>query len=120
MWIWRKHARRTERQRATMAVSKYRTKSGIRWAADVYQDGVRIGRKAGFTSKRAATAWEETILTSPPKSVDSALRDVCTRHLLYCENRLKPNTLSYKATAYRRFIALLVVIRRSEALQNMP
>ena len=103
-----------------MAVSKYRTKSGIRWAADVYQDGVRIGRKAGFTSKRAATAWEETILTSPPKSVDSALRDVCTRHLLYCENRLKPNTLSYKATAYRRFLALLVVIRRSEALQNMP
>ena len=88
-----------------MAVSKYRTKSGIRWAADVYQDGVRIGRKAGFTSKRAATAWEETILTSPPKPVDSALRDVYTRHLLYCENRLKPNTLSFKTTAYRRFIA---------------
>lgn len=93
------------RQRATMAVSKYRTKSGIRWAADVWQDGIRIGRKAGFTSKRAATAWEETILTSPPKPADLALRDVCTRHLLYCENRLKPNTLSYKTTAYRRFIA---------------
>lgn len=88
-----------------MAVSKYRTKSGIRWAADVWQDGIRIGRKAGFTSKRAATAWEETILTSPPKPADLALRDVCTRHLLYCENRLKPNTLSYKTTAYRRFIA---------------
>ena len=44
-------------------------------------------------------------MTSPPKPADLALRDVCTRHLLYCENRLKPNTLSYKTTAYRRFIA---------------
>lgn len=32
------------------------------------------------------------------------LRDVCTAHLLYCESRLKPNTISYKKTAYRRFI----------------
>ena len=46
-------------------------------------------------------------MTSPPKPVDSVLRDVCTRHLLYCENRLKPNTLSYKTTAYRRFIAFV-------------
>lgn len=33
-----------------------------------------------------------------------ALRDICTLHLLYCENRLKPNTISYKKTAYSRFI----------------
>lgn len=46
-------------------------------------------------------------MTSPPKPADLALRDVCTRHLLYCENRLKPNTLSYKTTAYRRFIAFV-------------
>lgn len=86
-----------------MAVWKYRTKSGVRWTADVYKDGVRIDRQSGFKSKGAAAAWEAEKLTSQPKPVDLALRDVCTRHLLYCENRLKPNTLSYKKTAYRRF-----------------
>lgn len=87
-----------------MAVSKYRTKNGLRWAADVYQDGARIDRKAGFKTKREAMSWEEEQLTSLRKPAALVLRDVCTKHLLYCENRLKPNTLSYKKTAYRRFI----------------
>lgn len=86
-----------------MAVWKYRTKNGVRWTADVYKDGVRIDRQSGFKSKGAAAAWEEERLTSQPKPVDLALRDVCTKHLLYCENRIKPNSLSYKKTAYRRF-----------------
>lgn len=71
--------------------------------ADAFKDGARVDRKGGFTSKREAVAWETQVLTSQPKPAALALRDVCTKHLLYCENRLKPNTLSYKKTAYRRF-----------------
>jgi len=91
-------------QRKVMAISKYLTKKGVRWAVDIYRDGERVGRKAGFTSRKEAAAWEEERLTSPQKPADLGLRDVCTKHLLYCENRLKPNTLSYKKTAYKRFI----------------
>lgn len=87
-----------------MAVSKYQTKSGPRWIMDVYRDGIRIGRKAGFRSRREALAWEEEQRASRTRPEDLGLRDVCTAHLLYCENRLKPNTISYKKTAYRRFI----------------
>ncbi len=87
-----------------MAVSKYQTKNGPRWIADVYQDGVRIGRKAGFRSRREALAWEEEQKSLRTQPEDLGLRDVCTAHLLYCESRLKPNTISYKKTAYRRFI----------------
>lgn len=87
-----------------MAVSKYQTKNGPRWIADVYQDGIRIGRKAGFRTRRDALAWEEEQKTCRTQPEDLGLRDVCTAHLLYCESRLKPNTISYKKTAYRRFI----------------
>lgn len=83
-----------------MAVSKYQTKNGPRWIADVYQDGVRIGRKAGFRSRREALAWEEEQKSLRTQPEDLGLRDVCTAHLLYCESRLKPNTISYKKTAY--------------------
>ncbi len=87
-----------------MAVAKYQTKNGPRWIADVYQDGIRIGRKAGFRSRREALAWEEEQKSLRQQPDDMVLRDVCTAHLLYCESRLKPNTISYKKTAYRRFI----------------
>ena len=87
-----------------MAISKYQTKSGSRWMVDVYQDGVRIARKGGFKSRREALDWEEKQQCLQPQPEDLALRDVCVAHLLYCETRLKPNTLSYKKTAYRRFI----------------
>lgn len=87
-----------------MAVSKYQTKSGSRWLAEIYQDGVRTARRGGFKSRREALAWEEEQRSLTPQPEDLALRDVCAAHLLYCENRLKPNTLSYKRTAYRRFI----------------
>lgn len=87
-----------------MAISKYQTKSGTKWIVDIYRDGVRVERKAGFKTRREALAWEEKQQTLTQKPADLGLRDVCTKHLLYCENRLKPNTLSYKKTAYRRFI----------------
>lgn len=87
-----------------MAVSKYQTKKGPRWLVELYENGERIGSKAGFKSRREALSWEEEQRTSQKKQEDLALRDVCTAHMLYCENRLKPNTLSYKKTAYRRFI----------------
>lgn len=87
-----------------MAVSKYQTKKGPRWLVELYENGERIGSKAGFKSRREALSWEEEQRTSQKKQEDLVLRDVCTAHMLYCENRLKPNTLSYKKTAYRKFI----------------
>ncbi|MBD5641235.1 MAG: site-specific integrase [Desulfovibrio sp.] len=87
-----------------MAIAKYQTKNGTRWRAEIYDNGERVKSRAGFTSRREALAWEEEQRTSKPQPKDLALRDICTLHLLYCENRLKPNTLSYKKTAYRRFI----------------
>lgn len=90
-----------------MAIWKYRTQNGVRWTADLYRDGVRIGRKSGFTTKREAKAWEMEMLTSGPKPIGSALCDVCTRYILYCEKRLKPNTVSYKKTVYRHLIDYL-------------
>lgn len=88
-----------------MAVSKYHTKNGPRWRVEIYENGERISSKAGFANRREALAWEEEQRENSLKQPkDSALRDMCTAHLLYCESRLKPNTISYKKTAYRRFI----------------
>lgn len=87
-----------------MAISKYQTKKGARWLVDIYQDGERIARKAGFQTRREALSWEEEQRKLTRQPEDLALRDVCTAHLLYCETRLKPNTVSYKKTAYRKFI----------------
>lgn len=87
-----------------MALAKYQTKNGPRWRAEIYENGERTKSKAGFKSRREALAWEEEQSTLKPKPSDLGLRDICTMHLLYCENRLKPNTLSYKKTAYRKFI----------------
>lgn len=66
--------------------------------------GRGTNRKEGFRSRREALAWEEEQKSLRTQPEDLGLRDVCTAHLLYCESRLKPNTISYKKTAYRRFI----------------
>lgn len=87
-----------------MALRKYRTKNGIRYAAEVYKDGVRIDYRAGFVSKLAALEWEETArnLKTPPAVL--GLRDACAAFLLDREKRVQPNTLSYKRTVLRRFV----------------
>lgn len=91
-----------------MALRKYRTKNGIRYAVEVYRDGIRINYQAGFTSKLAALEWEKTAKNSmtPPDALDS-LRDVCAAFLLDREKRVKPNTLSYKKTVLKRFIEFI-------------
>lgn len=87
-----------------MAIAKYQTRAGARWRVEIYENGERVKAQAGFKSRREALAWEEDQRNLKPQPEDLALRDVCVAHLLYCENRLKPITLSYKKTAYRRFI----------------
>lgn len=75
-----------------MALRKYRTKNGIRYAVEVYRDGIRINYQAGFTSKLAALEWEKTAKNSmtPPDALDS-LCDVCAAFLLDREKRVNPN-----------------------------
>lgn len=87
-----------------MALRKYRTKNGIRYAVEVYLDGVRIDYKAGFISKLEALAWEKTARNLTKRPAVLALRDACAAFLLDREKRVKPNTLSYKRTVLKRFI----------------
>lgn len=89
-----------------MAVSKYKTKKGIRYRAQYYQDGVMVAGKAGFKSKLAAHQWEEEQpnamkSTSTPK--DWALYRIISLYLMDAEKRRKKNTVSYKKTVLRRF-----------------
>ena len=89
-----------------MAVSKYRTKKGIRYRAEIYQDGVRVDSQAGFKSKLGAHAWEAerpARRTSNFTPKDLALYKVISLYLLDAEKRRKKNTVSYKKTVLRRF-----------------
>ena len=88
-----------------MAVSKYRTKKGIRYRAEMYQDGVRIDSQAGFKSRLEAHTWEAERLVRNSNSMpkDLALYEAISLYLLDAEKRRKKNTVSYKKTVLRRF-----------------
>ena len=90
-----------------MAVSKYKTKKGVRYLAEVYQDGAKVAVKAGFTSRLEAHQWEKEAqeTTSDSKPPALALWEVVTLYLLDIEHRRKVNTFSYKKTVLNRFKA---------------
>ena len=90
-----------------MAVSKYKTKKGVRYLAEVYQDGAKVAVKAGFTSRLEAHQWEKEAqeTTSDSKPPALALWEVVTLYLLDIEHRRKANTFSYKKTVLNRFKA---------------
>ena len=86
-----------------MAVRKYRTKQGLRYAAEVFQDGVRMAYQGGFESKLQALQWESTVKKSQNSQPVLVLREVVTLFLVDKEKRIKPNTMIYKRAALRRF-----------------
>ncbi len=89
-----------------MAIKKYRTKAGLRYLVEVYQDGVRVANQGGFTSKREALNWEEDYKqpqTSNLKPSALALYEVITLYLLDAEQRRKKNTLTYKKGVLKKF-----------------
>lgn len=92
-----------------MAVSKYRTKKGIRWRAEIYQDGERVDQKGAFLSKLAAMQWEASFQerTLEPTPSALALSEVVTLYLLDVEQRRKKNTLIYKNTVFKKFVAFI-------------
>lgn len=91
-----------------MAIKKYRTKAGLRYLAEVYQDGQRITSQGGFTSKLEAMQWEKNFKqeqNSTSKPYDLALYEIVTLYLLDAEQRRKKNTLLYKKGVLKKFIA---------------
>ena len=92
-----------------MAVSKYRTKKGLRWRAEVYQGGERTAYQAGFKSKLEALQWEKDIQsqTSSFSLNDLALYEVVALYLVEAEQRRKKNTLIYKNSVLRKFVAFV-------------
>lgn len=92
-----------------MAVSRYRTKKGIRYLAEAYQDGARVAAKAGFKTKLEALQWERQCLKPTLTSMqpDLALYQVVTLYLLDAEQRRKKNTLSYKKSVLKKFTAFI-------------
>ncbi|MDL2267954.1 site-specific integrase, partial [Desulfovibrio sp. OttesenSCG-928-G15] len=89
-----------------MAVSKYKTKKGVRYLAEVYQDGAKVGVKAGFKSRLEAHQWEKDFQqpTSISTQPDLDLERVATLYLLDVEERRKKNTLCYKKGVLKKFI----------------
>lgn len=88
-----------------MAISKYKTKKGIRYRAEVYKDGVRVAFQGGFTSRLQAHQWEKAALESKPENTPKewALYEVVALYLMESEQRRKQNTISYKSTVLKRF-----------------
>lgn len=87
-----------------MAVRKYKTKQGLRYAVEVFMDGARVAYQGGFKSKLEAHQWESTAKNSHDKPPVLGLTEVITLFLVEREKRVKPNTMSYKRAALRRFI----------------
>lgn len=90
-----------------MAVSKYKTKKGVRWRAEVYQDGERIASQGGFSSKLEALQWEKDAQKQNSISLpqNMALYQAAALYLDEEGQRRKKNTIVYKRTVLRKFIA---------------
>ena len=92
-----------------MAVSKYKTKKGVRWRVEVYQDGERTAYQAGFKSRLEALQWEKDTQSQTSSSTPSVLglSEVVTLYLLDIEKHQKKNTLVYKKSVFRRFVSFI-------------
>lgn len=89
-----------------MAVSKYKTKKGIRWRAELYQDGERVASQGGFTSKLEALQWEKDAQkqNSTPLPQNMALYQAAALYLDEEGQRRKKNTIVYKRTVLKKLI----------------
>lgn len=92
-----------------MAVSKYKTKKGIRYLVEVWQDGAKVATRAGFSSKLEAHQWEKDSQKQTSNSTlsDLDLSETITLYLLDVEQKRKQNTLVYKKSVFRKLVDFL-------------
>ena len=85
-----------------MSIRKYKTKNGMRYAAEVFEGGQRIAYRGGFLTKLEALKWESTAKDSVTMPRRLALYEVTALYLQKREGRCKKNTLIYKKSVLRK------------------
>ena len=85
-----------------MSIRKYKTKNGMRYAAEVFEGGQRIAYRGGFLSKMKALEWESIVKKSANMPKRLALYEVTALYLQKREGRCKKNTLVYKKSVLRK------------------
>ena len=85
-----------------MSIRKYKTKNGMRYAAEVFEGGQRIAYRGGFLSKMKALEWESIVKKSATMPKRLALYEVSALYLQKREGRCKKNTLIYKKSVLRK------------------
>lgn len=90
-----------------MAIKKYKTANGLRYLVEVYEDGIRVASRGGFTSKLQALQWESTAKNSRNKPPALVLSEIVTLFLVNREQRIKRNTFIYKRAALKRFVGFI-------------
>ena len=85
-----------------MSIRKYKTKNGMRYAAEVFEGGQRIAYQGGFLSKMKALEWESAVKKSAAMPKRLALFEISALYLQKREGRCKKNTLIYKKSVLRK------------------
>ena len=85
-----------------MSIRKYKTKNGMRYAAEVFEGGQRIAYQGGFLSKMKALEWESAVKKSAAMPKRLALYEISALYLQKREGRCKKNTLIYKKSVLRK------------------
>lgn len=85
-----------------MSIRKYKTKNGMRYAAEVFEGGQRIAYRGGFLTKLEALKWESAAKDSVTMPRRLALYEVTALYLQKREGRCKKNTLIYKKSVLRK------------------
>ncbi|XPV75162.1 MAG: tyrosine-type recombinase/integrase [Desulfovibrio sp.] len=90
-----------------MAVTKYKTKAGIRYNAQLYLNGRVVASKRGFPKKKEAQTWltqEHLRFTQPDQATPTGFSEIANLYLTYSKNQHSPNTHGYKRRTCSRLI----------------
>ena len=89
-----------------MAINKYKIKAGIRYLANLYENGTRVAQRGGFLTKGDAKKWlaQQTVSPEQPLQIATAFRDLCGLYLDWVQPRRGKNTYIAKNGVIKRFL----------------
>ncbi len=93
-----------------MAITKYKTKQGQKYQAELYQEGKRVACKRGFETKKDAKRWladqERTLLEQGSlQKTGISFLELANKYLDDVAARRQQNTYRYKRSVFQRFLA---------------
>jgi integrase len=88
-----------------MGIEAYKTKTGQRYLATLYQDGKRVARQGGFATKREAKTWLAEQTVNPPYPILTAsCHEWAGKYLDWVKPRRGPNTYIAKRGVLKRLL----------------